>query len=384
MESRQSLLLRMSGGILRAEGRWSFSKRDAGRSNKHPAGEKKKTSRGNKGRRFQNAFGGRDRNVRQSHKSPPLGETRHQGATMALKMAKKIWFDGRLINWQEATINVFSHSLQRGSAIFESIAFYRTERGPAVFRLGEHLDRLFESARLTDIVVKEKKEALVRAICKLIRTSRFEQGGIRPIAFLKEPSLLLMPESRRASLAIAIFETPKSSDVAKIKIASFRRCFSPISKAKTAANYALGRAAQIEAQKAGFDYTVFLDERGNLAEGPTTSIFIAKKGGLFTPPIKRVLEGITRDSVIKLARDLGYRVKEKELKKQELLGADEVFMAGTTAKVWPVVQIDAKIINQGRVGPMTKTLQDTFEEVVRGRDESYLNWLTFVCPERQP
>ena len=312
-----------------------------------------------------------------------LRETGHQRVHMAFKIANKIWFDGRLINWQEATVNVLSHSLQRGSAIFESIAFYKTARGPAVFRLGEHLDRLFESARLTDIVVKEKKETLARAILKLIRLSGFEEGGIRPVAFLKAPSVLLMPESRRACLAIAVFENPTSSDLARIKIASFKRCFSPITKAKIAANYALGRAAQIDAQKAGFNYAVFFDERGSLAEGPTSSIFVAKKGALFTPSIKRVLQGVTRDSVIQIARDLGYRVKEKELKKQELLKADEVFMAGTTAKVWPVVQIDAKIINQGRVGPMTKILQDTFEEVLRGRDRRYVQWLTFINPAGQ-
>ena len=188
-----------------------------------------------------------------------------------------------------------------------------------------------------------------------------------------------MPETKRASVAIAVFKNPKPSlGMANIKVASFRKYFSPLNKAKIAANYALGRIAQIEAQKAGFNYTVFFDEGGNLAEGPTSSIFLVKNGVLFTPSIKNVLLGVTRDSVIRVAKDFEYQVREKDIKEKELLLADEVFMAGTTAKIWPVARINVKIVNQGKVGPITKNLQQGFEEIICGRNKKYFKWLKFV------
>lgn len=301
---------------------------------------------------------------------------------MVLKIAQKVWFDGKFINWQEAKVSILSQSFQRGSTIFESVAFYNTSQGPAIFRLNDYVKRFFNSAKLMKMALPLSRDDFKKVIIETVKLSKLKEGGIRTLAFYKEPTGFLMPESNRAQVAVAVFRYSKIPTVARIKIAPFKRPFTQITKAKVAGNYALGQVANIEAQQAGFDDAVFFDETASLSEGPTSNIFIVKRGIIFTPPVRRVLEGITRDSVIKIAKDLGYQVKQKSIKKRELLRADEIFRTSTSVKLWPIIKTDDRIINQGQVGPITKRLQDTFEEIIHGRNTKYLKWLTFVWSAR--
>ena len=304
---------------------------------------------------------------------------------MPIQETEKIWMNGKLIDWKEAKIHVLTHALHYGSGVFEGIRCYKTIDGPAVFRLREHIERLFASAKLHLIDIPYTVEELCNAVKEVIRVNNLEECYIRPIAFRGYGEMGLNPLNNPVEVAIACWpwgtylgEEGLKKGI-RAKISSFQRIAPNIlpPTAKNTGQYANSILAKIESLKCGYDEAILLDYRGFISEGPGENIFIVKDGIIYTPPEHAsILKGITRDSIITIAKDLGYKVIEKELTRADLYTADEVFFTGTAAEVTPIREIDAYFI--GEPGEITRKLQETFFEVTRGKIEKYKKWLDKV------
>jgi branched-chain amino acid aminotransferase len=298
-----------------------------------------------------------------------------------MQKAKKIWFNGRFLDWEKAKIHLLTHSLHYGSAVFEGIRCYQTEKGPAVFRLPEHLERFFFSAKSISMKTPFSKEEIKEAILKTIKINRLKECYIRPIAwFAKGMGLHTKGIPVQVAIATWPWKAYLGEKPIKVKISKFIRIHpeSTISDAKISGNYINSILASQEAKKAGFDEALLLDYQGYLAEGPGENIFIAKDNQLFTPERGSILPGITRDSIIKIARDLGIKVIEKKITPEELKLADEAFFVGTAVEVCPIKRVDNILVNKGKVGEITKKIRDFYQKIVRGKEKKYLKWLTFV------
>lgn len=301
---------------------------------------------------------------------------------MKLKPTKYIWMDGRFKKWKDATIHLITHTFHYGAGAFEGVRFYDTSKGTAVFRLADHTKRLFYSAKAVGIKMPYSQKQINEIILQLLKKNKVKNGYIRPIAWYGEGHMGVNPIGAPINVAIACW--PWGAYLAqksiRIMTSSFIRIHpkSTISDAKIIGNYANSIQAVLEVKKAGYDEALFLDYKGNVAEGAAENIFMVKKGVLITPPVGSILPGITRDSIMKLAKDLGYKVVERAIKLKDLYTADEVFLTGTAAEVVPVSVIDKKKIANGKVGPVTIALDAAFIEVITGNNPKYKKWLTYV------
>ncbi len=304
---------------------------------------------------------------------------------MPIEKTEKIWMDGALVPWDDARIHVLSHSLHYGSGVFEGIRTYETADGPAVFRLTDHIQRLLDSAKLIMMEIPFSRDELVEA-CKLtVRESGLDSCYVRPIAYLGYGEIGLNPLPCPVNVSIAVWpwgaylgEESLATGV-RVKISSWRRMdpnVNPVA-AKGTGIYINSSLAKVEAVKSGYDEAILLNTQGFVAECTGENLFIVKNGTLITPSLSSgALGGITRDSIMTIARDLGYEVEEAQLLRHDLYLADEAFLTGTAAEVVPIRSVDDRVI--GDPGEMTRNLQETYFSAVRGRVDRYKDWLEHV------
>ena len=299
-----------------------------------------------------------------------------------MKTGKYIWMDGRFIKWKEAKIHVLTHSLHYGGAVYEGLRFYNTPDGPAIFRMADHYKRLFYSASALEMKLPFTQKQLMEATVALLKKDKLKSGYIRPIAYFGYGKMGLNPVGSPISVSIAAFPFGSylGHEQVRVKTSEFIRIHpkSTIADAKITGHYSNSIVASQEIRRAGFEEALFLDYKGNVAEGPGENIFIVKKGVLYTPPTGAIIAGITRDSIIHVARDHGYRVVEKILKQKDIYSADEAFFTGTAAEITPISSLDGKRIGSGRVGEVTARLKDDYMRVVQGKNPKYKKWLTYV------
>jgi branched-chain amino acid aminotransferase len=317
-------------------------------------------------------------------------------ATPEPRVDRTIWIDGAFVPWQDATVHVLSHSLQRGSLIFDYMSVHETPRGPAVFRLEEHLERLLTSAEIVGLPLRADVPGLEAAVCETVRRNPGAKA-VKVSAYLPSIEVDVVPLDDRVSVAIAAYD-PGADVVAhkptKPRLAASVRLW--IEKdvrnrrpdilppqAKVAANYTSPMLAKWRARRNGYDEIVLVDEDGFVAEGPTTNIFLVDGDGtVITPPEETVLLGVTRRSILEIADHDGVPLREERVRPDELAGAAEVFLTGTTAGVWPVESVDGKKIGASAPGPVSLRLRDRFQEISNGHDPAFEHWLTFVNPSQ--
>ena len=304
-----------------------------------------------------------------------------------MKEVGKIWMNGKLVPFKDAKVHVLTHALHYSTAVFEGIRCYNTPNGSAIFRLPEHVDRLFNSAKLYGMKIRYTKKQIIDAIIKTVKASSLKECYIRPIAYCGYGTMGLTPTLNKVDVSISCWEWKMGESKAgkfsgaKCKISEWIRIDSrsqPM-QSKCAANYSNAALARVEALKNGYDEAIMLNYSGKVAEGSAENIFIIKNGMIKTPPLDAdILNGITRDSVIQLIRSDGIKLIEKNITVNELLKADEVFMTGTAAEVKSVTKIDRTSIGKGKPGIITKTLQKSFMDIVIGKDQRFISWLRYI------
>jgi branched-chain amino acid aminotransferase len=310
--------------------------------------------------------------------------------------SKQIWIDGHLVPTEEARVPFLNTGLHYGLAVFEGIRAYQTARGTAVFRLREHIARLMGSARVLALPAIPWSEAdIVEAVREVVAANGFAECYVRPLIYLVEGGWNLDVGNGKASLGIAVWEWgPYLGAEAREKgiranVASFTRHHPNVmmTKAKIAGNYANSALAKTESVRLGFDEAIMLDPSGFVAECTGENLFLVRDGALVTTPTATILEGITRDSILTLARDLGHMVREEPVSRDQLYLADEVFVCGTAAELVGLREIDGRTIGAGRTGPVTRNLQQAFHGAVHGENGRYDGWLSYVgdqSKERAP
>lgn len=298
-----------------------------------------------------------------------------------------IWLDGDLVPWDEAKIHVLSHGLHYGSGVFEGIRVYATDDGPAGFRLGDHMRRLVRSARAYRIPLSRSADELVAAARDLVRANGLDSCYLRPIVFYGAGSIGLNPAGAPVHAVIAAFQwgaylgTAGVERGVRVRVSSWRRIDhqSFIPTAKGAGQYLNSVLAKQEALAAGYDEALMLNVQGEVAEGSGENLFVVRSGAVCTPPVAAgILDGITRDSVMRLLADEGIPVAEGDLVRPDLYAADEAFFTGTAAEITPIREIDDRPVGTGDPGPITRWVQDTYAAAVRGRIDRYRDWLEFV------
>src|SRR5919197_321421 len=301
-----------------------------------------------------------------------------------MNQADFIWMNGETVRWEDAKVHVLTHALHYGSGVFEGIRAYETERGTAVFRHEEHLERLKRSAELYHMELPYTLEKLREATHDLIRANNLRSCYIRPIAFRGYGEMGLFPLNVPVEMVIAVWpwgaylgEEGQRHGI-RAKVASWRRMSSDsfIPQAKACGQYLNSILAKVESAKAGYDEAILLDQHGNGSEGSGENVFVVRDGKIATPhPTSSILDGITARSVKQIAADLGIEVVERQVARGELYEADEVFLTGTAAEVVPVREIGAHLL--GEPGELSKAIQKRFFEAIQGRREEYLEWLRF-------
>ncbi|MEM0343914.1 MAG: branched-chain amino acid transaminase [Thermoplasmata archaeon] len=303
---------------------------------------------------------------------------------MQIQPTEKIWKNGKLIDWKDATVHVLTHGLHYGTGVFEGIRCYKTDRGPAIFRLREHMERMQMSARAINMSLPFSVEELCIAAKETVRANRLQACYIRPIAFYGVSGIGVNPIGYPVEVFIVTFEMGAylgdegMRNGIRVHTSSWHRVSSGSvpATAKVCGDYLNSALAVMEAKLNGFDETIMLNDTHMVAEGSGENLFMVRDGRLFTPPLSAgILPGITRDSVMKLAAEMGYDVREQDIARSELYMADELFFTGTAAEVTPIREVDRRPVGDGRPGPVTKAIQARFLEVVRGRDERYSSWL---------
>jgi len=302
-----------------------------------------------------------------------------------MKETGKIWMNGKLIPFKDAKVHVLTHALHYSTAVFEGIRCYNTPDGSAIFRLPEHVDRFFNSAKMYGMKIRYSKKQISNAIIKTVKTSELKECYIRPLAYYGYGTMGLTPTLNKVDVSIACWKWKMGESKAgkfsgaKCKISKWIRIDSKSQpmQSKSAANYSNAALARVEALKNGYDEAIMLNNKGNVAEGSAENIFVVKNGIIKTPPLDAdILNGITRDSVIQLIKKEHMKLVEKNITVNELLKADEVFMTGTAAEVKSVTKIDKNAIGNGGVGEITKELQKSFMNIVMGKDKRFVRWLT--------
>ena len=301
---------------------------------------------------------------------------------------KKVWLDGQFVDWDAANVHILTHSLHYGLAAFEGVRAYKRADGETyVFRLREHIDRLFDTCKMCLLKPEFTREQLMTVCAETLRVNGMSEGYLRPMVYVGEGAMgIYAPNNPVRSAVIAwkwgayLGEEALKNGI-RAKISSFARHHVNVSlaKAKMTGQYTNSVLAKREAKLGGYDEAILLDTSGVVSEGSGENIFIVRKGVLYTPDLScSILEGITRDTIITLARDLGLAVVETRLTRDQLWLADEVFFTGTAAEVTPVREIDNRTIGDGTIGPLTRRIQARFFDVVRGADASRPEWLTKV------
>ena len=304
---------------------------------------------------------------------------------MPIKEVEKIWMNGHLVNWADAKIHVLTHALHYGSGVFEGIRCYHTDKGPAVFRLKEHMERLHDSAGIYMKKVPYSVDELCKATKDLIKANKLNSCYIRPLVFRGYGEMGLNPLKAKVEVSIAAWEwgtylgEEGLKNGIRAKISSFQRISPNVlpSQAKATGQYINSILAKLEAMDVGYDEAIMLDHRGFISEGPGENIFMVKDGILYTPSeFASILKGLTRDSVMTIAKDLGITVVETDITRGALYLADEAFYTGTAAEITPIREIDGRTI--GKPGPITQKIQNKFFEIAKGKDSKYQNWLDYV------
>jgi branched-chain amino acid aminotransferase len=301
-----------------------------------------------------------------------------------MKKTEKIWFDGKLVPWQDANVHVMCHSLHYGVGVFEGIRCYKCSDGSsAVFRHKEHVARLFESAKIVEMVIPYTLEEVRQATLETLKVNRLEEGYIRPLSFIGCGVMGVFPGDNPVHLIIAVWpwgaylgEEALEKGI-RIRTSSFTRHHVNVmmTKAKVCGNYVNSVLAKREALADGYHEALMLDTEGYVAEASGENIFIVKNSVIKTTPLGPILGGITRSSIITLARDMGYTVLEERFTRDELYSADEAFFSGTAAEITPIREVDRRKIGVGRAGEVTKLLQQEFFRIVRGDNLKYAEWL---------
>ena len=297
-----------------------------------------------------------------------------------------IWMDGKLVPWRDATTHVLTHSLHYGLSVFEGVRAYKTAQGTAIFRLKEHTQRLINSAHIYMMKIPYSCEQLMEAQKEVVRANKLESCYLRPIAFYGSEKMGVSP--RGAAVHVAIAAWPWGAYLGeeglekgiRVKTASFSRHHVNVTmpRAKLASTYANSILANLEATQDGYDEALLLDTMGFVAEGAGENIFVIKNGTIYEPQLTSGLAGITRETVIRMANDLGYQVVSKPITRDDIYIADEAFFTGTAAEVTPIRELDNRSIGEGKRGPITTKLQARFFDLVNGRLPEYADWLAKV------
>ena len=298
-----------------------------------------------------------------------------------------IWMDGELVPWREAKVHVLTHTLHYGLGVFEGVRAYATPSGPAIFRLQDHTRRLFQSAHIVGIQIPFEEDAINQAQLEVFARNELQEGYLRPMVYLGSEALGLRATGLSVGVSIAAWPWPDYMDPGArdngitLRTSSFTRHHVNITmcKAKTNGNYVNSIMALSEALACGADEAMMLDNEGYVAEGSGENLFIVRNGQLHTPELTSCLAGITRDTVVQLAEDLGLTVTERRITRDEVYIADEAFMTGTAAEVLPVREVDGRQIGVGRRGPVTEQLQTAYFDQVRGRRNAHPEWHAHVA-----
>ena len=303
-----------------------------------------------------------------------------------IQKTEKIWFNGKFVPWDEAKVHVLTHTLHYGLGVFEGIRAYKAEKGTAIFRLDEHIKRFINSAHIFNIDLPYSYDELMEASMETVRINRLEEGYIRPIAFIGYGDMGLYPRSNKIEVAIAVW--PWGAYLGKealekgvrVRISSYIRnsVNAMMSKAKSCGGYVNSQLAKWEAVRTGYDEAIMLDSEGYVSEGSGECVFIIRNGTIKTTPLTSILEGITRNSIIEVAKTLGYEVREERFTRDEMYISDEAFFAGTAAEITPIREIDGRKIGVGRRGPITERLQGMFFDIVHGKEKEFEKWLFYV------
>ncbi|MCF6436596.1 branched-chain amino acid transaminase [Pseudoalteromonas sp. MMG022] len=303
------------------------------------------------------------------------------------KTSELIWHNGEMIPYEQATTHILSHAIHYGSSVFEGIRAYDTPKGPAIFRLKDHIKRLYDSAKIYRIEIPFTEDELMQACRDAVKANGFTNAYLRPFAFLGNVGLGVHPKSHKADVSVAAMEWGTYLGDGSLEqgvdacISSWTR-LAPNTMptgAKAGGNYLSSQLITAEAKRHGYVEGIALDVNGYLSEGAGENLFVIKNGVLFTPPTTAcILPGLTRDTIIKLAQSRGYEVREESIAREALYLADEFFMTGTAAEVTPVRSVDQIQIGDGKRGPITKELQQAYFDLVKGQSEDSFDWLDYI------
>ena len=306
---------------------------------------------------------------------------------MSAVTGKAIWLDGRFVDWEDAQVHILTHTLHYGLGIFEGIRCYRTTDGrSAVFRLTDHVRRLYDSAHINLLEIPYPRETLEETCLETLRRNDLAEGYLRPLVFLGDGAMGLDPADNPVRVAVIAWAWGKYLGEEglqrgiRAKVSTFCRHHvnAKMTKGKTCGDYVNSILAKREALLDGYDEAIMLDTQGLVSEASGENIFAVRDGVLCTPALHTVLQGVTRSTVIELARDKGIRVEERILTRDDLYVADEIFLTGTAAEVTPIREVDRRTIGNGERGPLTATLQSAFFDVVTGRERKYERWLAYL------
>ncbi len=297
-----------------------------------------------------------------------------------------IWLDGEMVPWREAKTHVLTHTLHYGMGCFEGVRAYHAEQGTAIFRLQEHTDRLFRSAHILRMPMPFDKDTINQACIDAVAENSLDSAYLRPMVFYGSEGMGLRADNLKAHVMVAAWEWGSylgeegMEKGIRIRTSSYTRHHVNITmcKAKANGNYMNSMLALQEALEVGYDEALLLDNEGYVAEGSGENIFIIRNGQILTPDLTSALEGITRDTIFTLARELGYEIREKRITRDEVYVADEAFFTGTAAEVTPIRELDGRTIGEGKRGPITEKLQSMYFDQVHGRRQQYPEWLTYT------
>jgi branched-chain amino acid aminotransferase len=299
-----------------------------------------------------------------------------------MQETESIWMDGKLVPWADAKVHVLAHSLHYGDGAFEGIRAYKTDQGPAVFRLTEHVDRLFYSAQALGMELPYAPAQVCNAICDTLRANKLEEGYVRPLAIHGYGVMGVNPRNSPVQLIIACWPWGAYLPVeaANIKVSRFIRIHpdSTVADAKICGHYVNSIMAILELRGTKYDEALFLDSNGNIAEGPGENFFMVKNREIITPPLGAILAGITRATVLEIASERGFAVTERPISLAEAVTADEAFFSGTACEITPIGIINDQMLGNGKPGPVSLEIKSAYLDAVRGRTAAYRRFLTFV------
>ena len=299
-----------------------------------------------------------------------------------MQETKSIWMDGKLVPWADAKVHVLTHSLHYGDGAFEGIRAYKTDQGPAVFRLTEHVDRLFYSAQALGMELPYAPAQVCNAICDTLRANNLDEGYVRPLAIHGYGVMGVNPRNSPVQLIIACWPWGAYLPVeaANIKVSKFIRIHpdSTVADAKICGHYVNSIMAILELRGTKYDEALFLDSNGDIAEGPGENFFMVKNREIITPPLGAILAGITRATVLEIARDRGFAIVERPISLADAVAADEAFFSGTACEITPIGIINDQPLGNGKPGPVSLEIKSAYLDAVRGRTAAYRRFLTFV------